>query len=37
MTERLGAVQDLILYYLFKGNSRRYVEELKNQLKDKKT
>ena len=37
MTEQLGAVKDLILYYLFKGNSWRYVGELKNQVKDKKT
>ena len=32
MTERLGAVKDLTLYYLFKDN-RWYVEELKNQVR----
>ena len=35
MTERLGAVKDLTLHYLFKDNSWWYVEELKNQVKDK--
>ena len=35
MTERLGAVKDLTLYYPFKDNSWWYVGELKSQVKAK--